>query len=137
LSGARKCHPRSTIPNRRERYPVSAESVTGTLAGTRCYTKVMRRLLSLLFVSLLLGQGLAALLPQDADDCTDAGCTPVNCSQACPTCVCAIDRDRLAPSFVCAIPLPEPLREAPHGGSFIPPQPRAREILHVPKPYIA
>lgn len=101
------------------------------------YLRLMRRLLPFLLVSLLLGQGLAALLPQGADDCTDAGCTPVNCSQTCPTCVCTIDRDRLAPSFVSALPLLEPLREAPHGASFIMPQPHAQDILHVPKLSIA
>ena len=98
------------------------------------YTLVMRRLLPLLLVSLLLGHGLAEFLPQGADRCTDADCTPVSCSQVCPTCACTIDRDRLAPSIASAMPLLlEPLLETPHGASFIAPQPRARDIMHVPK----
>jgi hypothetical protein len=93
----------------------------------------MRRLVPLLLVSLLLGQGLAEFLPQGARECADADCTPVSCSQACPKCNCRIDRDRLTPSLASAIPPLEPLLETPHGANFIAPQPRARDIMHVPK----
>ena len=93
----------------------------------------MRRLVPFLLVSLLLGQGLVALSPQGLDPCADSGCSPVACSQACPACVCAIDRDRLAPPLIPAIPLLEPLRETPHGVSIVLPQARARDIMHVPK----
>jgi hypothetical protein len=93
----------------------------------------MRRLLPLLLVSLLLGQTLVAFWPEGLDPCADSGCSPVACSQACPACVCAIDRDRVLPQSISAIPLLEPLRETPHGLSIVLPQPRARDIMHVPK----
>jgi hypothetical protein len=107
-----------------------------TLHGARWYIRVMRRLLPLLLVSLLLGQGLVALSPQGLDACAGSDCSPVTCSQACAACVCAIDRDRLAPPRIPSIPLLEPLRETPHSVSVVLPQPRARDILHVPKLFL-
>lgn len=97
------------------------------------YTLAMRRLLPLLLVSVLLGHGLAGFLPRSADECTDADCTPISCSQVCPKCACSVDRDRLTPSLAAALPPLEPILETPHGANFIAPQPRARDILHVPK----
>ena len=97
----------------------------------------MRRLLPIVLISLLLGQGLAVSLPNGADGCTVGGCTPVNCSTDCPTCFCTIDRDRLAPQLISAVPPLEPDMASLHSSSFCAPQPRAREILHVPKASLA
>lgn len=93
----------------------------------------MREVLGLLFLAILLSQGIAPLVPLGADDCSDDGCTPMTCSQTCPTCVCTLDRDRIAPQAFSARTALEPLHAAPITGDLIPPVSFPQEILKVPK----
>lgn len=97
----------------------------------------MRQILGVLFLAILLSQGLAPFLPLQMDTCTDDGCTPASCAQICPACVCALDRDRIAPQTFTALASLEPLDAAPHVGDPIPPVSFTRDILHVPKAPVA
>lgn len=97
----------------------------------------MRQIVGLLLLTLLLSSGLAPLLPRGLDACSDDGCTPVTCSQVCPACVCAFDRDRIAPPTTSSLPVLDPLLETPHTRDVARPQPCAQEILHVPKATLA
>ena len=97
----------------------------------------MRQILGLLLLTLVLTPGLAPLLPWGVDACSDDGCSPVTCSQVCPACVCALDRDRIAPQITSSLQALDPLLETPHARDVAPPLPCAQEILHVPKATLA
>ena len=105
--------------------------------SSRWYTGTMRSVMRLLFLILLLSQGLAPLLPLEADACSEDGCTPTGCAQTCPACSCSMNRDRIAPQTIAILPAFQMLCRTFDPGDPIPPPSRAQDILHVPKASLA
>ena len=93
----------------------------------------MRPVLGLLFLIVLLWQGIAPVVSSGIDACSEDGCSPTTCGQTCPTCACTLYRDRIAPQDVSTLVSLEPLDGAPPAGETILPVSYPHDILHVPK----